>query len=705
MAKQNTKQSKNITKSATGKTTTVPKSPSTKPTIKPQETKSSFVSKYAHLLFPISIAIVTFLFLQTCLNNQFTNWDDPGYVTQSNQYIKNLSFDGLKDIFTYSVMGNYHPLTILTYAIEYSFVRLEPWLYHLDSLLFHIATTILVYWLILKLTKQHLIAFITALLFGLHPMHVESIAWIAGRKDVVYGMFYIASCIAYIYYIRAENKKNKSYYALCLFLFICSLLAKPVAVVLPISLLLFDYFDKRFFIISLNKDIQSTTQVINTNQVKFNLNVLYEKIPFFLLAFGAGIKSLMDQHQFKALNTMDVSFAFYERFALGNYALITYLWKALVPIGLCNLYPYPEIKDNMLPIIYYSFIAAVLLIVFLVVYFARKNRFIVFGCLFFLVNIVLLLQFLPVGGAIVADRYSYLPYLGLFFIIAYAVSYLFQSKKHPFLGKIAVAVTIIYCGILGYLSNERCQVWYDTVSLWRDEVVKQPLAPSAFNNLGFEYFNRGNNTPDPKIKKLYFDSAVYLSNEAIRLKSTFVNPYITLGEVARSCGNWAEAKKQYYHSFKLSGAGDETYNGYLGLAIVYCITGNLDSGKICFQLALTQKPFFPEAHSNFGNFYDMTGKPDSALKEYGIAIQQNPDMYAPHLNRGRLLDRLNKMDAAINDLNIAAALNTTNGETYYALARCYVKTGNKQLAITNLNLAKKYGFNQFEPAIIQALSK
>jgi protein O-mannosyl-transferase len=353
-----------------------------------------------------AIALLTWLFYKVSLDNLITNWDDPGYV-RDNALIKDLSAEGIKNIFSTPIMGNYHPLTILSYALEYSYAGLTPWLYHLDSVLLHIVVTVLVYCFVQLLTKRPVVAGITALLFGLHPMHVESVAWMAGRKDVLYGAFYMAACIGYLYYKRTSGSKKWLWYASVVFLFLCSLLSKPVAVTLPVLLLAIDYFENR----------------------KWNMGLLLEKLPLFGISIAFGIKSMIDQKAFGSLATQNVHYNFFERLALGGYAFITYLWKAIIPVQLSCFYPYPPKTDNILPAYYYLYIVGALAVLF-GLWLLRRNKVVMFGAMFFLINIVLLLQFIPVGGAILADRYSYLPYIGLFFIGAWYVSVLFEPGGH-----------------------------------------------------------------------------------------------------------------------------------------------------------------------------------------------------------------------------------------------------------------------------------
>ncbi len=183
------------------------------------------LGKPINFLIVLIIAFITWLVFKDSLENLFTNWDDPGYI-QDNTFIKDLSGSGIRRIFSNPVMGNYHPFTILSYALEYSYVKYEPWLYHFNSLVLHLLNTILVYWLVLKLSGKPVVAILTSLLFGIHPMHVESVVWISGRKDVLYGLFYLLSCIFYLNYSDVKNNKKVFWYGISLLMFFFSLLSK-----------------------------------------------------------------------------------------------------------------------------------------------------------------------------------------------------------------------------------------------------------------------------------------------------------------------------------------------------------------------------------------------------------------------------------------------------------------------------------------------
>jgi len=645
----------------------------------PKPANTGFIQRYSNVLVPAAIAIITWLFLKVCLNNGFTDWDDIAYIT-NDPLIKDISPEGLKHIFSSPVQGNYHPLTILSYAIEYSYVHLQPWLYHFDSLLFHIAVTMLVYWLVNLLTGRRVAAAVTALLFGLHPMHMESVAWLSGRKDVVYGLFYVAACIAWVYYIRAVGDKKWRWYTGVIVLFICSLLAKPVAVVLPLTLLLIDYFEKR----------------------KWNYSLLLEKIPHFVIAIGFGLRSVSDQHDYGAMDTLGVTYNIMDRFLFGSYALVTYLWKAIAPVNLCCFYPYPDKVGGSLPSALFIYPVLVAAIVFTVWTFGRRNRVVVFGSLFFLINIALLLQFIPVGMAIIAERYSYIPYMGLFFMIGWLVSGYFEPGTNRQTGYVVLGTCLAYSLFMGYLADERCQVWYSSNSLWSDEVQKQPDIPVGYMHLGSDYFDKYNTATNLNEKKRYFDSSYALLTKAISYQVGYGNPYFILGELYRTTGRVAEAKQSFYRGMALKKTDNDYAKAYLALGLIY-IGQNNDSAGYCFRASVRIKPDFPEAHSHFAYFYDLAGKHDSSLTEYGIAIAQNPGLFEPYVNRGMELQRLHRCGEAMKDFEKAVAINPDNGQLYYARSFCYSENGDKVLALKDVQKALSLGYTQVDNNYYQGL--
>ena len=656
-----------------GNTAGVPKQQPASRATMPKSNNDSFLHKYSQPIIVFGIALVTFLFYIVILENKLTNWDDLGYIT-ANTLIRDSSWNGIKAIFSVDnpVMGNYHPLTILLYDIEYHYKGLEPFIYHFDSLVLHILTTLAAYFFVRNLTRRTSAAVIAALLFGLHPMHVESVAWAAGRKDVLYGFFFILSCNTYVNYIRTEGNKKMAWYFSGLIFFALSLLAKSVAVTLPVTLFLIDYFEQR----------------------KWSLKLLIEKIPHFALALLFGLLSVEAQKKIGALGSLDVSFTPLEHIALGGYALCTYLWKAFVPMGLSNFYPYPLKENGSLPGIYYIYPVILAALIFIIWKYGRKNKVVIFGVGFFIVNIFLLLQFIPVGGAIISDRYGYIPYLGLFIMAGWLLSSYYEGKEKSSSAKLAVGISLCYCLCLGFTTNERNKDWRDSLSIWNDDREKHPEAPVAYFYLGQEYDNRYEAATEPKEKKNYLDSTLFNYVTAIQHKPDYLNAIICLAELQRTIGQLNEAKANYNVAMKLDAKNE---NVYLGLGIVYAIKNQFDSAAWAFQTALKLKPIYPEAHSNYANFFDITGHIDSALAQYAISISQNPDAIIPYMNRAKIFLKTSRFNDAIADYTKVIQLKPDMGEAYYFRSRAYAFKNNKQLALQDVEKAKSLGYAGIDP--------
>ena len=481
------------------------------------------------------VLIITFITYFPSINNDFTTWDDPGYLTQ-NPAIQSNSFTDYFNKDRY-VMGNYHPLTMISYAIEYSFVGLNPKQYHLDNFILHLLNTALVFWFIYLLSSWQIAAFV-AVLFGIHPMHVESVAWISERKDVLYSFFYLASIIFYIYYFK--NKKRLFYAATFMF-FIFSLLSKGLAVTLPITLLLVDYI----------------------YQKKINWKNIYEKIPLLILSLIFGIIAIIAQRTEIPINAHSNSistllindFSFIDRIfhfinlgiqriCFASYGLLAYIYKLILPINLSIFYPYPTKVDVFLPMQFY--LAPIILIVIVVLIFLkwRKNKTVVFGSLFLVVCVLPVLQLLPVGNSIISDRYSYLPSIGLFFIIAQLLVDALgnkmedgklilenSSQQNPITRKIYFAITLLSISIYAYEGNQRCKVWKDSETLYTNALENYPDAYYIQYKLGRVYFDEGEkysqqNNPDSS--KIFYQNAVQHFKIATNLNPLFTKAWFGL---------------------------------------------------------------------------------------------------------------------------------------------------------------------------------
>jgi len=396
------------------------------------------------------ILAVVYLALSPCLRNDFTTWDDYRYIGE-NPLIRDFSSQGIQRIFTSRIFaGLYMPLVLFTYSLEYRFFGENPFYYHATNFILHLINCLLVFWLIFLVSGQSEVALITALLFGVHPMHVESVAWIAERKDMLYALFFLSSVICYLCY---RSTGLLRYYLLSFCAFVISLTAKPMGIFLFAILLLFDYLlDSRI----------SRRRVI-------------DKIPFLVIpAVYPAIFVLPYKHLSGTLTMIP------ERLC----SILFYLQKMLLPLKLSPIYPLnPSCLAISLPL-------AALFITLAFMFKDKARRILIFGTLFFLFGLLPIL--IRLDRFIIADRYTYIPYVGIFYIVACGFYWLYARTRENKTANIIVAVVMsLVIAEFSLLSHARTKVWKDGISLWSDTLRNYPDSYTAYNNRGVAYGRNG----------------------------------------------------------------------------------------------------------------------------------------------------------------------------------------------------------------------
>jgi 4-amino-4-deoxy-L-arabinose transferase-like glycosyltransferase len=473
--------------------------------------------------WPLAAVLITAVCLSPALTNGFVNWDDESYVV-SNALLRGPQWIG---IFTRPVVSNYHPLTVLSLAANYAISGTEPWSYLLFNLLLHLANTVLVFWFAYLLSdKKRWVALFTALLFGIHPMHVESVAWISERKDVLYALFFLLSLIAYWKYL--QTNRSTGYWA-CFLLFACSLLSKPAAIVLPLVLLLLDYWKKR----------------------PFTRRVVLEKIPFFLVSVLFAVITLKLQSVTAMINLN--LYPFWVRLFFASYAIIVYLARFFVPHPLSAFHPFP-LPDHLGWTIYLSPIF-LLALIFLIWHF-RKNRLVVFGLLFFLINILLVLQLVPIGLTIVSERYTYVPYIGLAFLVTMIVTRNVSAKR--FIPAAAGAVVVF--SAFGFLSFKRTQVWKDSDSLWTDVINRYPNASLPHGDRAQFNYSRAI-MMEPTQAKPFFQRVIDDCTVVINNKEGGRSHYFMRGVASSSLKQYENALADFNACLSINRADNEALYG------------------------------------------------------------------------------------------------------------------------------------------------
>lgn len=529
-----------------------------------------------------AILVITFVVYVPCLDNDFTNWDDDLYVT-NNSLLVNPDFT---TIATTPTFGNFHPLTIWSLALNYKLTGLDPSSYHWLNLLLHLANTLLVFVFVRRLSKDRFwTTAATALFFGVHPMHVESVAWIAERKDVLYGFFYL---LGLIFYLRYLDTKRRLWLLPVLLTFILSLASKPAAIVFPLTLLALDWYRRR----------------------KLTPGILIEKAPLFLLSAAAAALTLVAQN---ATGAMQVQWTFFQKILFAAYGTVMYVTKFFAPIGLSAIYPYVrhEGPTQRLDTAYYVAFLALLVAIPILVVICRKSRDVLFGLLFFFINIVLVLQFATVGQAVMADRYTYLPYVGLVFALAWWLDARREEMRVPGIVKpIVASVLILLAPISAAITWNRCDVWQNSLTLWNDTIAKYP------DMIYDAYAYRGSYQRDVAHN---YRAAIEDFDRAIAL-----NPGIARG--------W---------NFK-------------GMALAQ--TNQIDSAAVCFERALTIDPEFASALSNRGGVRLSRGDTSGAVEDLTKALTRDPRLWGALTNRALAYQILGQHENAIADLNRALQL-------------------------------------------------
>lgn len=472
----------------------------------PERTTFSSLWKQKDLLRPILVILaVVAIVYSRAVQNGILLWDDGWHVTH-NPDIQSLAMENIKKIFS-SFYGNmYHPLTTLTFAIEYWFFGLNPIVFHITNILFHMANVLLVFFFTFRLSGRREIASIVALLFGIHPMHVESVAWITERKDVVYAFFYLLSLITYVRFVKKEGNK---YYWIAFLFFLLSLLSKTTALTLPLILLLLDFYLGR----------------------KLNLRTVAEKLPMFLCSIVFGIIALYSQtNSMNYVHAIGINIV--DRFFYFTYSVYYYGLHALIPMDLSALHLMPEKINGFLPTEYYLTVIPVLVLIVLCIRKGKLQREYIFGLLFFFITLSLSLHIVPVGMAIVAERYTYIPYLGLYFILGRLFCYFFDcSTNFRYSTKIGIqAAAGVLVIILGILTFHRIGTWKDTETLFQDAAGKAHTVYEAqyVEALGDEL----QATESLKLKK--YPEAISWYDKVIALNPKSVESFTNRG-IAKQC--------------------------------------------------------------------------------------------------------------------------------------------------------------------------
>lgn len=599
---------------------------------------------------------VVFLSFSSSLNNHFVNWDDPEHFLE-NPEVESLDPGNISRIFQGNGVNAYRPLTILSFALEHHFFKFDPFYYHLDNIILHLGVTALVFVFALQAGLALPAAALAALLFGIHPMRVESVAWVTERKDVLYAFFYMLALSSYWRYLQSQKT---IFYLLTIPLGILSMLAKPMALSLPLVFFVCDWFLKR----------------------KFDWRTLVEKFPHTLY-IAAILTKTVETYDFSAQT------GGMEAVLIWAWSFNFYLWKFLWPVELVALYqlPLPIALSN--PPYLFSWLVLCLMI-FLVFRF-RKNRWWVFAVLFYFVSIACLLKYHGLDANVVADRYMYLPSLGFCLWLGMAGHKLLEfSRKAPVLKAGTYFLFIVLFSLFSWKTYHQSMVWKDSLTLWNHVIRYSPQQAIAFNNRGLAYEKLG----QADLALADYRRALEINpshSSSLNNRALF---YGRSGKIDLALADYARALVAEPDDSRVYKNRGELYErqGKMGLAFAD------------FNQAIRLCPNDADVFKLRGNAYLKIGQWDLALADYDAALRLTTEKAGLYNNRGVVYTKKQEYVAAMAEFNRAITLDPGTGLFYFNRSVLYKSFGDYPKALGDALTAKSLGQNVRE-AYISELKK
>ncbi len=598
----------------------------------------------------LAVLLIVALAFSPSLFNGFIKNDDPGHLLE-NPTLRALTLENFRAMFQSIINTTYIPLTTVSFAFEYHFFGYNPFVYHLDNLLLHLVVVALVFFFFQKLGLSTLASGIGALFFGIHPMHVESVAWVTERKDVLYASLYMASIVFYWRYVERENRIY--YWASVAFGF-CSILAKPMALSLPLILLLCDWWMGR----------------------TWKRSVFLEKIPYTVVAVTvAGITYLH--------NVRLPWHSFAEALMLWTWCFVFYIKKFFFPSSLIIFYQFPQpLTWANGEFLFSGFVFSVICVAF---YYFRRSKLFVFALAFYFLSIFFLLRFDDVENINpVSDRFMYLPSVGFCGLLGAGFARLMQDKtRQGHRRKYAVLVLTVAVILASAKTFSLCRAWRDATILWSAVIERSPYLALAYVHRGAEYQEKGDllsATEDyqkaiaikddayahSNLAMIYkqskrLDDALLEYTRAIDLKPDFWGAYFDRGNLYRESGRYPLAIEDYTKVLQLLPGYSQAYANR-GTAHFYNQEENL--ALIDFNRAIRFDPRAINAINNRAVIYARAGHFKKAILDFSRSISLDPKNPSVYFNRALAYRESRQFDLAIADFDQALKLDPSYKEAY-----------------------------------------
>ncbi len=570
------------------------------------------------------LLVVATLALYNPVNRHpFVNYDDDRYVTGNAHIHNGVNWDTIAWAFSSTEQGNWHPLTWLSHALDYQLFHQNPAGHHFTSVLIHAANAVLLFLFLIYATGRAGPSWFVTALFALHPINVESVAWVAERKNVLSTFFFFASLIAYCWYAR---KPDWSRYLAFTGLFVLGLMSKPMVITLPFVLLLLDYWP-------LGRIRESPADRSHAPRSK----LVVEKIPLLALSAASAVITMHAQRAGGAVRST-AQFSMAVRLENATVAYATYLWKMIWPSHLAPIYPHPG--DSLAA---WQLVTSVLALVAVssVVLKFRTKRYLMTGWLWFLGTLVPVIGLVQVGDQAMADRYAYIPLVGIFIAVAWGLADLADSKQFGPIVRVIPAACVLLA--LAFATNRQLGYWSSNYDLWTHALAVTGRNFIAQDNLGGALLLLGKTDE----AYLHFQAAAEINPLDPMSRSN-------LGAYLQEHGHMAEAIEQ--------------------------------NNRV---ISLTSDPgLLAATYANLGAAYRKLGEDEKARTSYEQAMQLNPNQYNAYLGLGELLEKQGRMDDAISNYSKAVELQPTD-TGFFLLGRALDRTGRRSEALAAYQAALK----------------
>ena len=623
-------------------------------------------------IVPIALVAVTVWVYLPVRGYPFIGFDDPGYVTENPNVKGGLTAAALRWALTTGHMANWHPLTWISHLLDVQLFGLNAGAHHLVNLGLHLVNTLLLFALLARATGAIGRSALVAALFAVHPMHVESVAWVAERKDVLSTFFWLLTSWTYVSWVREPRGWR---YALVLLWFALGLASKPMLVTLPCVLLLLDVWPLR-------------RVVVGEAPPRVWLGLLSEKLPLFALAAASSVITYVVQRRAGAMQSFE-ALSLPVRVANAILAYGTYLKKLVVPSELGLLYPY----ERYLPVVnVLAVLLALSVVTVAAVRSARTRPYLTTGWLWFLGTLVPVIGIVQVGKQPMADRYTYVPSIGLFIAAVWGLS---EARRLGVPRQALATASMLVVTLYAWSARRQVQYWHSGIELWEHTIAVTEDNYLAHNNLGFDLARAGRPLEaiphyeeairlSPRLAGVRSNAALALlalgrTDEAIRqfegeLRLTPENYLVraNLGFALSRQGRLDEAIEQLSEAIRLKSDYVEAHNA-LGLALAR--KSDLEGAKAHYAEALRYKPSFAEAHNNLGAALASQGKLDDAIVQFTEALRLKPDYVDAHNNLGVALSTQGKYDAAVTQFRDALRIDANYAKARYGLGLALQRQG------------------------------